>query len=134
MLKTVAMDSIDAECEITRRWSGMRVLILTTYDQNGYALGGLSAGASGILLKDVQAFHLAQAVRDAFAGEVVFTPRVTREVVDQAVPVPRPHRVASASHRSACASSRSLRLWQKGYPASKSLSGSPSRSPPSDAL
>lgn len=81
-----AMDGIDATREITRRWPGMRVLILTTYDQDDYALGGLLAGASGFLLKDVRAFQLAQAVRDVFAGDAVLTPRVTREVVERAVP------------------------------------------------
>ena len=48
------MDGIDACARITARWPGVHVLILTTYDQDDYALGGLSAGASGFLLKDVR--------------------------------------------------------------------------------
>ena len=57
------MDVIDATARITARWTDVRVLILTTYDEDDYAFGGLSAGASGFLLKDVHAAELARLLR-----------------------------------------------------------------------
>jgi len=79
------MDGIDTCARITARWPGVHVLILTTYDQDDYALGGLSAGASGFLLKDVRTSDLVAAVRSVAAGDAVLTPRITREVVGRSV-------------------------------------------------
>lgn len=77
------MDGIDATAEIVRRWPEVRVLILTTYDQDDYAFGGLEAGASGFLLKDVTARDLCAAIRSVAAGDAVLTPRITREVLER---------------------------------------------------
>lgn len=41
------MDGIEATRRITRRWPTISILILTTYDEDDYAFGGLDAGASG---------------------------------------------------------------------------------------
>ena len=45
------MDGIDATRRIVRSWPSVRVLVLTTYDQDDYAFGALAVGASGFLLK-----------------------------------------------------------------------------------
>ena len=80
------MDGIDATRIITRAHPDVRVLVLTTYDQDDYALGGLSAGASGFLLKDVTSAELADAVCAVAGGDAVLTPRVTREVLGRCFP------------------------------------------------
>lgn len=72
--------------EVASRFPSVRTLLLTTYDRDDYALGGLAAGAAGFLLKDVTARELCRAVRALAAGGAVLTPRVTREVVARAVP------------------------------------------------
>lgn len=88
------MDGIDACALIVERHPGVRVLILTTYDEDDYAFGGLEAGASGFLLKDVRARELADAVHAVAEGDAVLTPRITRAVLDRSVPrtVPRSER------------------------------------------
>lgn len=80
------MDGIDATRIITRAHPGVKVLVLTTYDQDDYALGGLSAGASGFLLKDVTSAELADAVRAVASGDAVLTPRITRKVLGRCFP------------------------------------------------
>lgn len=72
--------------EVASRFPSVRTLLLTTYDRDDYALGGLAAGAAGFLLKDATARELCRAVRALAAGGAVLTPRVTREVVARAVP------------------------------------------------
>ena len=57
------MDGIEATRRITRRWPTISILILTTYDEDDYAFGGLDAGASGFLLKDVTKHNLIDAVQ-----------------------------------------------------------------------
>ena len=89
------MDGIEA----TRRVAGgPRVLILTTFDLDEYVYDALSAGASGFLLKDVQAEHLFDAVRVVAAGEALLAPSVTRRLIGEFArqqPRPRPPRWAS---------------------------------------
>lgn len=79
------LDGIDATAAITRRWPNIHVLILTTYDEDDYAFGGLEAGASGFLLKDVRAGELCRAIRSVADGDAVLTPRITREVLARSV-------------------------------------------------
>lgn len=61
------------------------MVILTTYDQNDYAFGGLSAGASGFLLKDVKTADLCRAIRSIHAGDAILTPRITGEVIRKGI-------------------------------------------------
>ena len=80
------MDGIDACALICERHPAVRVLILTTYDEDDYAFGGLEAGASGFLLKDVRSRELIDAVHAVAEGDAVLTPRVTRAVLERDVP------------------------------------------------
>ncbi|MDN5726797.1 MAG: response regulator transcription factor, partial [Propionibacteriales bacterium] len=80
------MDGIDATRHITRQHRSVKVLVLTTYDEDDYAFGALAAGASGFLLKDVRAADLIAAVHAVADGDAVLTPRVTRQVIDRGIP------------------------------------------------
>jgi DNA-binding NarL/FixJ family response regulator len=75
------MDGIEATREITAQSGGSRVIILTTFDIDAYAFGGLEAGASGFLLKDSQSDDILAAVRAVAAGDAVLAPRVTSELL-----------------------------------------------------
>lgn len=93
------LDGIDATAAITRRWPQVRVLVLTTYDEDDYAFGGLEAGASGFLLKDVKVGELCRAIRSVADGDAVLTPRITREVLARSVrPVGREEQAAALRH------------------------------------
>ncbi len=80
------MDGIDACALICSRHPDVRVLILTTYDEDDYAFGGLEAEASGFLLKDVTSRDLVRAVRAVADGDAVLTPRITRAVIERGIP------------------------------------------------
>lgn len=56
-----------------------RVIILTTFARGGYLRRALEAGASGYLLKDSPAEHLANAVRRVKAGGRVVDPELAAE-------------------------------------------------------
>ena len=79
---------IEATRRITRRWPTISILILTTYDEDDYAFGGLDAGASGFLLKDVTKHNLIDAVHAIANGDAILTPRITRQVLERGVPHP----------------------------------------------
>ncbi|WEV52597.1 response regulator transcription factor [Bifidobacterium sp. ESL0704] len=79
------MDGIEATARITHLFPAVKVLILTTYDQDDYAFDGLARGASGFLLKDVTIEQLRAAIHSVVEGDAVLTPRVTRAVVERSV-------------------------------------------------
>jgi DNA-binding NarL/FixJ family response regulator len=60
-----------------------RILILTTFDLDRYVYEALAAGASGFLLKDVSASHLANAVRLVITGDALLAPTITRRLVER---------------------------------------------------
>ena len=80
------LNGIDATAAITRKHPGVKVLVLTTYDQDDYAFGALGAGASGFLLKDTRTTDLHQALRAVAAGDAILTPRITRQLLERHMP------------------------------------------------
>ena len=79
------MDGLDATSLIKEQYPSIRVIVLTTYDQDDYAFGGLSAGASGFLLKDAKTADLCKAIRSVYAGDAIHTPRITGEVIRRGI-------------------------------------------------
>lgn len=77
------MNGIDATAHIARFYPQVKILILTTYDQDDYAYGALNAGAAGFLLKDTSTTDLHAAIRAVAAGDAVLTPRITRQLLNQ---------------------------------------------------
>jgi two-component system response regulator DesR len=64
-----------------------RVIILTTFARGGYLRRALEAGASGYLLKDSPAEHLANAVRRVKAGGRVVDPELAAEAWSEPDPL-----------------------------------------------
>jgi DNA-binding NarL/FixJ family response regulator len=75
------LDGVAATRQIQETSPEIKVVILTTFDDDEYVFEGLRAGAAGYLLKDVPSEQLAEAVRAAARGEVFIHPSVTRKVV-----------------------------------------------------
>jgi DNA-binding NarL/FixJ family response regulator len=63
----------------------VRVLILTTYDQDDYVYEALRAGAAGFLLKTAPPHRLVDAVRVVAAGEALLAPSITRRLIEEHV-------------------------------------------------
>ena len=76
------LDGIEATRRIVAANPAARVIILTTFDLDEYAFGGLRAGASGFLLKDVRPAELTQAIRAVAAGDAAVSGRVTRAMLE----------------------------------------------------
>ena len=70
--------------------SGLRVVILTTFDLDEYVRPALAAGVSGFLLKDTPAERLGDAVRTVAEGQALLAPTVTRRLIDTYVERPAP--------------------------------------------
>jgi DNA-binding NarL/FixJ family response regulator len=84
------LDGIGATRELTRAAPGVKVLILTTFEQDDYVFGALRAGASGFLLKRARPEELIAAVRTIARGDSLLSPSVTRLVIDRMAQQPMP--------------------------------------------
>jgi DNA-binding NarL/FixJ family response regulator len=76
-------DGITATHQIASRFPSVRVLVLTTFDQDDYVFGALDAGASGFMLKRARPEDLIAAVHIVAAGDSLLAPEVTRRVIDR---------------------------------------------------
>jgi DNA-binding NarL/FixJ family response regulator len=84
------LDGIAATRELARTAPGVRVLILTTFEQDDYVFGALRAGASGFLLKRTRPEELLAAVHTIASGDSLLSPSVTRRVIDRMAQQPTP--------------------------------------------
>jgi DNA-binding NarL/FixJ family response regulator len=78
------LDGIAATREVLRASPNVRVVILTTFEDDDYVFGALSAGASGFLLKRTSPEDLIAAIHTVAAGDSLLSPSVTRTVIDRA--------------------------------------------------
>jgi DNA-binding NarL/FixJ family response regulator len=97
-------DGIAATAQIAAAGHG-RVLILTTFHLDENVVDALRNGASGFLLKDVDAVRLIEAIRVVHAGDAIVDPVVTRRLLDRFA-----HRLPSAAKNAAPDGAASQRL------------------------
>ncbi|MBM7095087.1 response regulator transcription factor [Bacillus sp. H-16] len=96
-IRMPVMDGLAAAREISRRWPAVKILILTTFNDDDYALEALKSGASGYMLKDAEAEDLTRAVRSCLSGGLPLAehvaakvmPRLLKQVQEKEEPDPR---------------------------------------------
>jgi DNA-binding NarL/FixJ family response regulator len=80
-LKMPIMDGVQATRQIRQRYTEIKVLVLTTYDDEEWVLAAIHAGANGYLLKDTPSEKLRTAIVDTITGKMHLDPTVAGKVV-----------------------------------------------------
>jgi DNA-binding NarL/FixJ family response regulator len=86
------LDGISATREVLDSSPEVRVMILTTFEQDDYIFGALNAGASGFLLKRTSPEELIAGIHTVAVGDSLLSPSVTRRVIDRMAQQPASER------------------------------------------
>ncbi|MFF6878961.1 MULTISPECIES: response regulator [unclassified Streptomyces] len=70
--------------------AGVRVLVLTTFEEDELVIEALRAGASGFLGKGVEPAQLLDAVRLVASGEALLSPAATKGLISRVLAQPAP--------------------------------------------
>jgi DNA-binding NarL/FixJ family response regulator len=84
------LDGIAATREVLAQFPDVKVVILTTFEEDDYIFGALSAGASGFLLKRTTPEELIAAIHTIHAGDSLLSPSVTSRVIERMAARPAP--------------------------------------------
>jgi RNA polymerase sigma factor (sigma-70 family) len=77
------LDGISATREVLAYQQDVKVVVLTTFEEDEYIFEALSAGASGFLLKRTKPEELIAAIHAVAEGDSLLSPSVTRRVIDR---------------------------------------------------
>ncbi|MGW3245733.1 response regulator [Streptomyces sp. NPDC001070] len=82
-IRMPVMDGLEATRRITEdtALTGVKVVILTTFELDEYVFEAIRAGASGFLVKDTEPEELVRAVRAVVDGDALLSPGVTRRLI-----------------------------------------------------
>ncbi len=75
------MDGVEATGLITAGMPQVKVIILTTFDDDELIIQGLKAGAKTYLLKDLPSDRLAEIIRATHRGDIVLQPEIAAKLV-----------------------------------------------------
>ncbi|HNZ14065.1 MAG TPA: response regulator transcription factor [Anaerolineaceae bacterium] len=101
-LKMSVMNGVVATRKIRERYPEIRVLVLTTYDDDEWLFDAIRSGAAGYLLKDRPREELINAIKGTMAGKTYIDPSVAGKVlinVAQNMPRQQPPVEISLSER-----------------------------------
>lgn len=84
-LKMPIMNGIEATREIRSKYPQIKILVLTTYDDDEWVFDAIRAGASGYLLKDTSRQKIVEAIRGTLDGKAYVDPAVAGKLLNQVV-------------------------------------------------
>lgn len=75
------MDGIQATGRIKGQYPKVKIIILTTFNEDEYLFDGIKSGISGYLLKDSEIDYVLKSVKEAYQGKMIFDPGVTPKLI-----------------------------------------------------
>jgi DNA-binding NarL/FixJ family response regulator len=84
------VDGISATRQVLEARPDVKVVILTTFEEDDYIFGALRAGAAGFLLKRTSPEELIRALHAVATGDSLLSPSVTRRVIERMAQEPPP--------------------------------------------
>lgn len=96
-LRMSGIGGVEATKRIVQQHPGIKIIVLTTFDEDDLVFNALHAGAIGYLLKDVSPDKLFEAIRTAYKGEYYLLPSITAKVMAEFTRTPRAPKIEADS-------------------------------------
>ncbi|GKX29781.1 DNA-binding response regulator [Vallitalea longa] len=77
------MNGVEATREIKKHREDIKIIVLTTFNDDEYIFDSLKYGASGYLLKDAMPKEISEAIRTVYDGGTLINPAVATKVMDR---------------------------------------------------
>lgn len=81
-IRMPVMDGVECIKAIRRKYRDMKVIMLTTFNDEEYIMEALANGANGYLLKDIEIDKLVESIRDAVSGKMIIPPTVAAKLAE----------------------------------------------------
>lgn len=75
------MNGVECTAVIKDKYPHIKILILTTFDDDQYIIEGLRNGAEGYILKDLPSEKLISAIKDVYAGNSIMQPEIASKII-----------------------------------------------------
>jgi DNA-binding NarL/FixJ family response regulator len=82
-LKMPGINGVEATRRICATFPQVKILVLTTFDDDEWVFDAIRAGASGYLLKDTPREKVVEAIRGTVSGKSYLDPQVAGKLIDQ---------------------------------------------------
>jgi DNA-binding NarL/FixJ family response regulator len=82
-IRMPVLNGIEATRRIVAAAPMVRILVLTTFEDDDYVLGALRSGAAGFVLKRIRPEELIAAIHTVAGGDSLIAPQVTQTVIEQ---------------------------------------------------
>lgn len=87
-IRMPGMNGVESTRRILAQFPDIRILMLTTFDDDEYVIEALNCGAVGYMLKNVPPLELVAAIRSVYEGNISMTPKIASKLVKRlATPV-----------------------------------------------
>ncbi len=73
------MDGVKSTKIIKEKYTNIKVIILTTFNEDEYIFDGIRNGADGYILKDAGSDEIIKAIKTAYNGNILLNPEVTKK-------------------------------------------------------
>lgn len=82
-MRMPGMDGVEGTRLFKKRWPDIKIIVLTTFDDDEYIFGALKNGASSYLLKGSSISKLSESIQIAYEDGAMMTPAVATKVINQ---------------------------------------------------
>jgi DNA-binding NarL/FixJ family response regulator len=79
-IRMPGMDGVEAVLKLKQKFENLKVVMLTTFNDEDYIMEAMANGADGYLLKDMDAMDLLNAVRNTMNGQMVMPATVAENL------------------------------------------------------
>jgi DNA-binding NarL/FixJ family response regulator len=80
-IRMPVMDGVNATKTIKECYPGIKVIILTNFNEDEYIFEGLKNGADGYILKDVKPEEIINGIKTVHSGNILLQPEVATKLV-----------------------------------------------------